>query len=126
MKEQTYYLSSLESTIFSKPRECVFLNELEFESGKKAIAAKLSPPIIGQNFGFGGNDIEYVVLTHRHEGEPVYPIKNFPCFVFVCCLESGERTDELKSVRSDDLKILAWGELYRTEEDARNHKFDTA
>ena len=45
----------------------------------------------------------------------------FPCFVFVCI----PTVDTLSEIQTkDDLRILAWGELYRTYSDAENHVFD--
>lgn len=123
MKPTTYYLSSLDSVSFAETRECVFTKKLAFTSGKECILAKVDPPVIGQRYGLGGKDIEYLFLASRHEGEPLDPIKSFPCFVFIARplvpdLEAKEAIDK------EDLEIIAWGEVYRTKHDADNHVFD--
>lgn len=116
----SYYLSSLESERLEAVRECQFLRVLHFNTGKQAVLVSVSPPILGQDFGVP-KDIENVVLCNRHEGEVLFPIKIFPCFVFV----ARARIDlEGAVVDRDELEIIGWGELYRTSEDARTHSFD--
>jgi len=117
-----YYLSSLESKRLSDPRECEFLRELRFSTGKECVIAKLSPGINGEEFGIVG-DIETVILSARYEGASITSIKECPFFVFVAlshikCLEKYEE------IEVDDVEIIAWGELYRSRSDAINHVFD--
>ncbi|MDQ1744141.1 MAG: hypothetical protein QOE23_2480, partial [Pseudonocardiales bacterium] len=95
--------------------------ELTFDSGKVAVEARLRPAVIGQDFN-RGSDIETVILSARHEGASLDPVNEFPCFVFITIPRGGN--DALESpVRSDDLEIIGWGELYRTREDAERHAF---
>jgi hypothetical protein len=122
MKNETYYLSSLESTTFEKTRKCSFLKTLQFDTGKDCVLAEIDPPVIGQQYGVVG-DIKYVVLANRHEGYPLSPIREFPCFVFI----ARPLIDDIASrngITKNDLQIIGWGELYRTQSDAENHVFD--
>jgi hypothetical protein len=69
-------------------------------------------------------DLEEVVLTSRHEGEPLPPAaRSFPCFVFVCrpLVDDVQGRD---AIDKDEVEIIGWGELYRTRSDADNHVFD--
>jgi hypothetical protein len=120
--EGTVYLSSLESTLFEPVRECRILETLAFDSGKVAVRARLSPPVVGQDFG-RSEDLEEVVLTTRHEGASLVPIDKFPCFVFIAIPQTGLGTITTP-IREDELVILAWGELYRSSEDAAGHVVD--
>lgn len=118
-----YWLSSLDSIRFEPVRRCDVVRSLVFDTGKPALLADISPGVIGQDFGRGGDDITRVVLSARHEGESVDPITSFPCFVHISIPAQGY--DELQSpVRADDLTNIGWGELYRTEDDAKSHRFD--
>jgi hypothetical protein len=119
---EKYYLSSLESYELEIPRECVFLKKVPLSTGKGAIIAKISPPVLGQQFALT-TDIDYVVLTHRHEGYSLFPITKFPCFVFVA-RPLVENILDFDSLNSSQLEVIAWAELYRTEADAINHVFD--
>ena len=121
MSSETVYLSSLESSRFEPVRECRILEVLAFDTGKPAVRAALRPPAPGQDLGRPG-EVAEVVLTTRHEGASISPIDAFPCFVFIAVPRSGPGT--LSSpLRQDDLEILAWGELYRSKEDAAAKTF---
>lgn len=123
MKAKTYYLSSMDSVSFAETRECVFVKVLSFSGGKQCVLARVDPPVIGQQYGLEGKDLDLLFLASRHEGELLDPIKSFPCFVFIArplVPNLGQRDVVLK----EDLEIIAWGELYRTKQDADAHNFD--
>ncbi len=117
---EIYYLSSLDSARFEPIRQCRFERLLTFDSGKTAVEARLSPAVIGQDFNRQG-DIEVVILTPRHEGASIDPVNEFPCFVFITIPREHEVLQS--PIRSDDLEIIGWGELYRTRADAESHAF---
>ncbi len=117
----TYYLSSLDSTRFGPVRRVEVIRSLVFDTGKAALFATIDPPVIGQDFGRGGDDITRVVFAARHEGESVDPVSSFPCFVHIAI--SNEDYDLQSPIRADDLTNIGWGELYRTADDAEQHRF---
>ena len=120
---EVYYLSSMESTMFEKSRRCEFVRRVLVGNSKPGVIARLTPPIPGD----AGEDDTYstVLITHRHAGYGLFPISSFPCFVFVGKPRlSGEEIELRDSFEASEVDILAWGELYRSEEDARTHRFD--
>ncbi len=120
-KETTYYLSSLESVRFEPVRECELVKQMEFDTGKQCALVKLSPAVIGQPWGLV-EDIEFFVLANRHDGEELFPISEFPCFVHVARLRSHD-VMKREVISASDLENVAWCELYRTRSDAENHVF---
>ncbi len=119
---EKYFLSSLDSVRFEPVREFEVVRVVSFDTGKPALLGDLDPAVIGQDFG-RGEDIRRVVLAARHEGVDIDRIEEFPCFVHIALPGAG--MENLRTpIRSDDLQIIGWGELYRTAEDARAHKFD--
>ena len=120
--EKTYYLSSLDSKKFKVTRECKSIKQLRFDSGKNCMLVKISPPVIGQDYGLG-TDIEKFILTNRHEGENINSIKTFPFFVFIArpLINDIELRDKISI---QDVEVVAWGELYRTKHDADNNVFN--
>ncbi len=118
-----FYLSSLESSLFEPTRECTFVKKLSFDTGKECALVRLSPKVVGQSFGTG-EDLEFFVLSNRHEGETLFPVSVFPCFVFITkpLIENIESKNEIDK---SDLEIVGWGELYRSKDDADNHVFDS-
>lgn len=122
MPKKTYYLSSMESKTFSNTRQCLFLKTLYFDTGKKCVLAKITPAVIGENFG-SAEDIEYVVLVSRHDEDSMSLLTEFPHFVFIAKSLVNDIGSKL-TISKSDLQILAWGEIYRTKADADNHVFD--
>jgi hypothetical protein len=122
MAGETLYLSSLDSTRFEPVRECRIERLVTFDTGKVAAVARLSPGVIGQDFN-RASDIETVIVSPRHEGVSIDPVSEFPCFVFITIPREGFEAAMHSPVRSDDLEIIGWGELYRTRDDAERHAF---
>lgn len=124
MSDLVFYLSSLESVRFSETRECHVVRTLEFSSGKPCALVKISPVVIGQQYGLGAEDIEYLVLTSRHEGETVAPEPSeYPCFIHIA-RPLFDVEDASEVIETSDVENLAWGEVYRTRNDADNHIFN--
>jgi hypothetical protein len=121
MTGEIYYLSSLESTRFESVRECRVERRLTFDSGKVAVEARLSPPVVGQDFN-RASDIDTVILSSRYEDTVIDPVSEFPFFVFIT-IPKGDGYVPQSPVRSDDLQVIGWGELYRSHEDAERHNF---
>jgi hypothetical protein len=116
------YLSSLESYRFEPVRECTFLRVIRFGTGKPCAIVRLNPGVAGQDFGVAG-EMETFVLATRFEGASLAPIDEFPCFVFI-----GRPSDQWDA-SSDEITpaqvdVIAWGELYRSAEDAAAHSFE--
>lgn len=121
MMDKVYYLSSLESTTFKPVRLCRFGRLLTFDTGKFAVEATLSPGLVGQPYE-RTSDVNTVILAPRHEGVDLRDVNEFPCFVFIAT--SRMDLEAISSpIRSDDLTVIGWGELYRTELDAATHSF---
>lgn len=124
MTHPVYYLSSMESReVLADTRIVQVFRDVRFSSGKPAVLAFVDPPIIGQRFGMGGQDIDTVLLTHAHKGDPVNPSGPFPVFVHVARLlvplaSIGDVVDHT------ELQAVGRGELYRTRDDADQHRFD--
>ena len=117
-----YFLSSLESTSFAITRECYVVRRLIFKTGKECVLARVNPVVIGQPFGLGGLDIEQLVFMCRHKGGTLFPIREFPCFVYITRLLFDIPSD-LDVIDTKDVEIIAWGEIYKTRHDAENHIF---
>jgi hypothetical protein len=117
-----YYLSSLDSYALEAVRVCEFVAIKHFDTGKECAIAEVAPPIPGHVFGLV-SDVTEVVLAARHEGDVLSNIRTFPCFVHVARPLIADIRNQ-KLVLAADLENLAWGELYRSKDDAENHVFD--
>ncbi len=114
MKKEEYYLSSLDSYKFQQSRrfEIIKLISISSESAlKDAWIVKINPNLIGQDFGLGNEDIDYLVLTARHKGVKINNIKEFPCFVYIMRIKDNRIPLE-DVLESKVIEVIAWGEIY--------------
>lgn len=123
MSEEVYFLSSLDSTLFSTTRRCAVIKRMVFDTGKECMLVRLSPPVLGEVFS-SREDLETFVLAGRHEGQALPPATEFPCFVFIArpLIDAIEVQDVIEA---GQLQVVAWGELYRSQHDADHHVFNT-
>ena len=117
LKLPEFYLASSEGYDMESPRRCRAVKRLRSEHRDDLLLIDIDPPLIGQKYGLGGRDVDQVVVASRHQGEPLFPIKRWPVFVHVVLLLVPHEGQN--AVRSDELRAIAWAELYETEEAAR-------
>jgi hypothetical protein len=114
------FLSSLDSVRFEPVRECTLVKRLQFDSGKDCALVRIDPPIVAQDFGVA-DDVDLLVISSRHEGAGLFPITEFPVFVFLCL--PTDAVADAAVITTEDVTVIGWGELYRTADDARSHHF---
>jgi hypothetical protein len=119
---ETYYLSSLDSARFDSSRKCEVLRRLHLDNGKDCMLVRISPPVNLQEYGVI-EDVDTLVLLSRHSGQDLSTIATFPFFVFITRPLIHDVLD-VDTIAKDQLQILAWGELYRTKQDADDHRFE--
>ena len=119
----TCYLSSLDSAKFGETRRCDVVRPIRMTTGKVCLVVKLSPAVSLQEFNVV-DDVDTLILTSRHAGQDLLASDTpFPIFVFITRLLQGD-AEYRDDISKDDLQILGWGEIYRTQDDADNHRFD--
>ena len=111
-----FFLASSEGYGLEVPRRCYRIRRIFGRNGDDYLLVRVDPPIIGQRYGLGGQDIDRVVLATRHEGESIFPIASWPAYVHVARVirEPGEHD----TMAVEDLESIGWAELYKTEDDA--------
>lgn len=78
---------------------------------------EIDPPVIGQYYGLGGKDITNLILSARHEGFSLFPVKEWPCHVYVARILDDAITTTLTFTR-DQVEVIAWGVIFRSVEEA--------
>lgn len=123
MNDARLYLNSLEDDEFSHTRECQILRSITLSNGKDALIVRVDPPVIGQYFD-QGTDVSVFALVARSEGQSVTHIRHYPCSVHIAKLRRSDRlyTND-PPINVSDLYVVAWGDLYRTRDDAETHRF---
>jgi len=110
-----FYLASTEGYGLEIPRHCVPIRRLRGDVRDDYLLVKITPPLIGQHFGLGGNDIAQVIVASRHEGESLFPVRSWPVYVHVARLLVPSIGT---TVQQDEMELIAWAELYPTKADA--------
>src|SRR5690348_3993179 len=115
---QDFFLVSTEGFRPDEPRRCSFVRRLHSELRDDLMLVTVYPPLIGQPFGVGGCDISELVLGTRHQGQTLFPISEWPSYVYCARIVSGN-PEETGFISHDGITVLDWAALYPTEEEAR-------
>jgi hypothetical protein len=119
MTNPDFYLASAEGYGLEEPHKGWKVRRLTTQNRDDFLLIRIDPPLVGQKYGLGGNDIDHVIVATRHKGDTLFPITKWPMYVHVARLliDLPEEVSELKTA---DYESIAWAELYKTENDARN------
>lgn len=116
-----FYLSAAgEYEPLAAPRACWQRARLRDVVRDDHMLIDIEPGLIGQGFGLGSTDITQLIISARYSGKTLYPISEWPFFVYVsrildrAIIESGSFT-------RDQIELIAWGTLFRTREEASDH-----
>jgi hypothetical protein len=112
-----FYMASTEGYTLENPRRCTPVRRLRGPIRDDYLLIKIDPPLIGQPFGLGANDIDEVIVATRLEGVSLFPIERWPVDVYVVRLLVASEAKE--TVMADEMELIAWAELYPTEEHAK-------
>jgi len=119
MTTPDFYLASTEGYNLEEPRKCWKMRRLSTPDRDDLLLIRIDPPLIGQKYGLGGRDIDRVIVATRRKGYTLFPITEWPVYVHVARLlvDLPENRSELQA---NEFEVIAWAELYKTEEDARS------
>lgn len=119
MNEPDFYLASSEGYGLEKPRCSWRVKRMSTENRDDLLLIKVDPPLPGKSYGLETQDLNLVLVAPRHRGTSLFPIEEWPVFVHVAraLIDHPELRD---SLRQEEYELIAWAELYRTEEDARS------
>ena len=113
-QEPTFYLASTDCSPALAPRKCFVEERLtSAERRDDYLRIRIEPPIIGQPYELGEQDIEDLVLATRYADTTLYPISEWPMIVFVCRVVN-EKIRHSGRVSANDLEVILIGELYPT------------
>jgi len=111
---EPFFLSSLESARFSGVFRCDLASRVALPTGRHGLRVTVSPAAPGQDLGFP-QGVSELILFNRFEGDDLWQLDGSPVFVSVCI--TSDRGATLRDVP----EVIAWGEIYPSAEDARNH-----
>ena len=106
------YLTSSDYLSFNLIREVIEYERI-FLDKKEVLVVTVHEPLIGQNYGFGSEDISKFYLICRYP-ESSFELESYPIHVHVCIPKEPKK----KPSKISDLKNIAWASLFDNKEDA--------
>src|SRR5262249_59946606 len=88
-----FFLVSSEGYRWGEPRRCSLIRRLRDERRSDLMLVRIDPPIFGQEFGLGAQDVNVLILAPRLEGYSLFPISNWPCPVHCVRLVQGNPSE---------------------------------
>lgn len=100
-----------EYKLLSKPRACSFVRRLRDVNRDDYMLVRIDPPLIGQSFGLGGNDITELLLATRHQGFSLFPPHRGAKEVYVARIVDSVVL-AAESFSRDQVQLIAWGTIF--------------
>lgn len=108
-----FYLTSSEGYNLEEIRACYKQKRLMGNHPDGYMLCEIVPPILGQPYGLGGQDINEIVIASRHVGYSVFKINEWPCYVHVARLME-EIPDNKFAIIESDIESIGWAEIYES------------
>lgn len=117
-KKPDFFLSAAgEHDALTKPRACWAKGRLKNHVRDDYLHVKIDPPLAVQSCGFGDHDIVDLVLSTRHKGFTLFPITEWPSFVYIARITDLVVVDT-GVILPNQVEPLAWGMIFPTYDEA--------
>jgi hypothetical protein len=110
-KPAFYLTTAGEYKLLSKPRACRFIRRLHDVNRDDYMLVSIDPPLIGQSFGLGGDDVTKLLLSSRHQGLTLYPVSKWPTYVYVARVVDPKVLGA-ESFTREQVQLIAWGMVF--------------
>jgi hypothetical protein len=102
------------------PRACWHKARLRDEARDDHMLIEIEPALDGQRFGLGSADITSLIISSRHRGQTLFPISEWPSFVYVARI-LDDTVFSSHTFSRDQVELIAWGMLFPTRKEAADH-----
>lgn len=99
------------------PRACWIKGRARDEFRDDHMLIEVEPPVIGQPYGLGAQDLTNLVITARFEGSTLFPVGEWPCHVYVARILDQSITKAF-TFSKGQIELIAWGMIFPTLEEA--------
>lgn len=102
----------------SIPRACRIKGRLRDEVRDDHMLIEIEPPLVGQTYGLGSQDITALIISARRQGFSLFPVKEWPCHVYISRILDASIIKTLAFTRNQ-VEAIAWGMVYATLDEAK-------
>jgi hypothetical protein len=114
LKPPNFFLASSDGYLLEAPRKCWRIHQVVVGNRRDALLVRIAPPLEGDSRTSGADE---VVLVPRHREASLFPVNEWPLYVYVVIPLVDIRQQSYVLSESNSA-IAAWAELYRSQEDA--------
>ena len=101
----------------SHPRACWRRKRLRDNIRDDYLLVDIAPPIIGQRYGLGDKDIAQLILATRHQGVTLFPVNEWPAYVYVYRILDQELLRQ-ETFEAHQVEMIIWGMIFRSLSEA--------
>lgn len=113
-----FYLTSSEGYNLEEIRTCYKRKRLIGGHPDGYMLCEIAPPIIGQPYGLGGQDIHKIIIASRHGEYSIFSINEWPAYVHVARLTSDAAINKF-TITENDIESIGWAEIYESSTSAK-------
>jgi hypothetical protein len=114
-----FYLTSSEGYGLEEVRACYKERRLMNGHPDGYMLCEIDPPIVGQQYGLGGQAIHKVVIASRHSGYSIFAISDWPGYVHVARCTCDVSSDRFV-IAENDIESIGWAEIYESSAGAQS------
>lgn len=111
--EADFFLNPTDSGDLSELRACFVKGRLKDAFRDDYMLVEITPPIIGQKYGLGGRDISQVILATRHKGYTLFPVTEWPAFVYIIRI-LDENILTTMQFSANQVEMILWGVIHKS------------
>lgn len=108
-----FYLTSSEGYNLEEVRSCYKEKRMLGCHPNGYMVCEIKPPIMGQPYGLGGQDINKIIIASRHIEYSIFSINEWPAYVHVARLTNDDLSDKF-TIAENDIDSIGWAELYES------------
>jgi hypothetical protein len=99
------------------PRACWAKRRLRDDVRDDYMLIEIEPPLLGQNYGLGSENITELIISTRLQGFSLFPIYHLPCEVYVARILDRKITLTMK-FNGGQVELIGWATIFRTLDEA--------
>ena len=119
IKTPDFYLMSSEGYSLQDPIECYKRKKLTGKHTDGYMLCDINPSLNGSKYSLDNKKIDQLVFSSRHKNYSLFPIPTWPAYVHIAIAEKNNLTNSF-DLKESDIKLIAWGELYKEYSDIKN------